>query len=154
MNSRSSSFIERPLTADAEASPARIEAYDHVGIRVSDRHRALSFYQALGFVESAHFPNYEANEMVTAAGVRINLIFNGARRPEARNVLLDEPVKLPGITHPAFIVDDLGALQGWLQRRGIAITEGPLSIGPRRIALFIRDPDGNVLEFDQLISHQ
>ncbi|MBS0614267.1 MAG: hypothetical protein JSS24_13915 [Proteobacteria bacterium] len=23
-------------------------------------------------------------------------------------------------------------------------------IGPRRVALFIRDPDGNVLEFDQL----
>jgi catechol 2,3-dioxygenase-like lactoylglutathione lyase family enzyme len=38
-----------------------------------------------------------------------------------------------------------------LDQQGIAITEGPHPIGPRRIALFIRDPDGNVLEFNQLI---
>ena len=33
-------------------SPARIVAYDHIGIRVSDLSRALDFYQALGFRES------------------------------------------------------------------------------------------------------
>ncbi|SDR86975.1 Catechol 2,3-dioxygenase [Halopseudomonas sabulinigri] len=131
-------------------NPARIQAYDHIGIRVSDKSRAMAFYQALGFVESASFAQFEANEMITAAGVRINLIFNGTRR--ANNVLLDEPVKLPGITHPAFIVDDLQALQAWLAERGVAITEGPHHIGPRRIALFIRDPDGNVLEFNQLVT--
>lgn len=143
----------RLLPGTPQASPARITAYDHIGIRVSDRQRALSFYEALGFRESARFPDYEANEMVTEAGVRINLIFNGARRRGASNVLLDEPIKLPGITHPAFIVDDLAALHAWLQRQGIVVTEGPHPIGPRRVALFIRDPDGNVLEFDQLI-HQ
>lgn len=132
-------------------SPARIMAYDHIGIRVSDKNRAMSFYQALGFVESASFPLFEANEMLSADGVRINLIFNGARLPAAHNVLLDAPVKLPGVTHPAFIVDDLQALQAWLDKRGIAITEGPHHIGPRRVALFIRDPDGNVLEFNQLV---
>ncbi|ENO89728.1 glyoxalase family protein family [Thauera linaloolentis 47Lol = DSM 12138] len=128
-------------------------AYDHVGIRVSDRRRALDFYEALGFAESAHFPGHEANEMLSPDGVRINLIFNAARRSGARNILLDEPVKLPGMTHPAFVVDDLEGLQAWLRRRNIAITEGPHRIGPRRIALFIRDPDGNVLEFNQLIDH-
>lgn len=132
-------------------NPARIVAYDHVGIRVSDRRRALDFYQGLGFVESAAFPEYEANEMLSQDGVRINLIFNGTRRPHASNVLLDEPIKLPGMTHPAFIVDDLEVLQAWLSSQGITITEGPHHIGPRRIALFIRDPDGNVLEFNQLI---
>ena len=133
-------------------NPARILAYDHIGIRVSDLNRAMVFYQALGFVESARFPRYEANEMLSADGVRINLIFNGARVPGAHNVLLDEPIKLPGITHPAFITDDLQALQHWLEQQGIVITEGPHPIGPRRIALFLRDPDGNVLEFNQLIN--
>jgi len=131
-------------------NPARIQAYDHIGIRVSDKSRSMAFYQALGFVESASFPQFEANEMITPDGVRINLIFNGTRR--ARNVLLDEPIKLPGITHPAFIVDDLQALESWLGEQGIVITEGPHHIGPRRIALFIRDPDGNVLEFNQLVN--
>lgn len=145
--------VSPPRAAPAEAphAPVRLVAYDHVGIRVSDRRRALAFYEALGFVERARFPGDEANEMESADGVRINLIFNAARRPGARNALLDEPVKLPGITHPAFVVDDLAALQDWLQRQGIAITEGPRRLGPRRVALFIRDPDGNVLEFDQLI---
>ena len=133
------------------ASPARIVAYDHIGIRVIDRPRAMAFYQALGFVESASFPLFEANEMLSPDGVRINLIFNGARAQDSHNVLLDAPVKRPGMTHPAFIVDDLEALQGWLDQQGIVITEGPHPIGPRRIALFIRDPDGNVLEFNQLI---
>ncbi|WP_339487873.1 VOC family protein [Pseudomonas sp. EL_65y_Pfl2_R95] len=134
------------------ANPARICAYDHIGIRVSDKPRAIAFYQALGFVESATFPLYEANEMLTADGVRINLIFNGARQANAHNVLLDAPLKLPGMTHPAFVVDDLHALESWLNEQGIVITEGPHHIGPRRIALFIRDPDGNVLEFNQLMN--
>ena len=56
------------------SSPARILAYDHIGIRVSDRRRAMAFYQALGFVESASFPLFEANEMLSPDGVRINLI--------------------------------------------------------------------------------
>lgn len=135
-----------------QPNPARILAYDHIGIRVSDKSRAMHFYQALGFVETANFPLFEANEMLSSDGVRINLIFNGTRMPNAHNALLDAPIKLPGMTHPAFIVDDLEALVAWLNEQGISITEGPHHIGPRRIALFIRDPDGNVLEFNQLVN--
>jgi lactoylglutathione lyase len=127
---------------------------DHIGIRVSDRDEALAFYARLGFVQTHDFPEHQANEMQTPAGVRINLIFNGARRPGRKNVLLDEPIKLPGITHPAFLVHDLEALAQWLRTEGITITEGPERIGPRRVALFIRDPDGNVLEFDQLLNEK
>jgi len=133
--------------------PAAIQSFDHVGIRVSDRQQSMAFYQRLGFVETHYFAAYEANEMVANHGlyeVRINLIFNGARQPQASNVLLDEPLKRPGITHPAFVVDDLYAMRAWLVEEGITITEDIHPIGPRRVALFIRDPDGNVLEFNQL----
>lgn len=131
-------------------APIRIIAYDHIGIRVSQRQRALNFYQALGFVETASFAHYEANEMMSTDGVRINLIFNASSHLKAHNALIDAPIKLPGITHPAFIVNDLDALIAWLHKHHIAITEGPKNIGPRRTAIFIRDPDGNVLEFNQL----
>lgn len=130
--------------------PAHATAYEHVGIRVSDPDPARRFYERLGFHEEIRFDDY-ANEMATPAGVRINLIFNGAARAGARNMLQDEPVKWPGITHVAFVVDDLDALVSWLNDAGIAITEGPGPIGPRRVGLFIRDPDGNVLEFNQLL---
>jgi lactoylglutathione lyase len=88
--------------------------------------------------------------MQTLAGVRTNLIFHGARRPAHKNVLLDEPINLPGVTHPAFLVQDLEQLAQWLRSENITITEGPERIRPRRVVLFIRDPDGNVLEFDRL----
>ena len=36
-------------------APIKVLAYDHVGIRVSNKQRALNFYQSLGFVETAYF---------------------------------------------------------------------------------------------------
>jgi lactoylglutathione lyase len=129
----------------------QITQIDHIGIRVSNREISIPFYERLGFKQTAYFLNEQANEMELPSGVRINLIFNGATQPGRHNVLLDDAIKLPGITHPAFIVNDLSALAEWLQQEGIEITEGPLAIGTRRIALFIRDPDGTVLEFDQLL---
>ena len=68
---------------DHTPSPARLLAYDHIGIRVSHQARSLAFYQALGFRESARFERHEANEMVSPDGVRIHLILNGSRRPLA-----------------------------------------------------------------------
>lgn len=131
-----------------------VRAYEHVGIRVTDRKRAVQFYKMLGFRHVLDLPEHEANEMTNDAGVTINLIFNGVPREGSRNILLDEPVKWPGITHPAFIVDDLDDLVALLQREGVRITEGPHMIGVRRRALFVRDPDGNVLEFDELIKEE
>ncbi len=128
-----------------------IYAIDHFGIRVSDRRRSQAFYQRLGFSQIQDLPQFEANEMVNGQGIRINLIYNGARFKQGRNVLLDEPVKYPGFTHPAFVVPDLTAFKGWCEAQGIPITEDIHAIGRRRIALFIRDPDGNVLEFNQLL---
>ena len=130
---------------------AGIKCFDHIGIRVTDRDVARAFYQQLGFVETEYLAIEQANEMETASGVRINLIMNGAKRPQNKNILIDEPIKYSGFTHPAFIVDDIEQLQIWLQTNKIVITEGPRQIVPRRITLFIRDPDGNVLEFNQLV---
>jgi lactoylglutathione lyase len=142
----------RGMTQHPCPATAVAHGIDHIGIRVTDRDEAMAFYRRLGFVQTHDFPEHQANEMETPAGVRINLIFNGARRPGRKNVLLDEPIKLPGITHPAFLVNDIEALAQWLHAQNITITEGPERIGPRRVALFIRDPDGNVLEFDQLLA--
>lgn len=126
-----------------------ISAYDHVGIRVSDRERALEFYRRLGFAPDPEFTTERVAEIVTGDGVRINLIFNGVGQPGARNVLLDDPVKWPGYTHAAFIVDKLDALIDWAAHEGVTVTEGPVDWG-RRLTCFIRDPDGNVLEFNEL----
>ena len=131
--------------------PANILSIDHIGIRITNRDVSRAFYAQFGFVETDYFQADQANEMQTASGVRINLIMNGAKRPQNKNILLDEPIKYPGITHLAFVVNNLSELQSWLQANKIAITQGPVQLSPRRITLFIRDPDGNVLEFNQLV---
>jgi lactoylglutathione lyase len=135
--------------------PSKILSIDHVGIRITDRDISRAFYAQFGFVETDYFQTDQANEMETATGVRINLIMNGAKSVNssgrANNILLDEPIKYAGITHLALVVNNLSELQTWLQANKIAITEGPVQLSPRRITLFIRDPDGNVLEFNQLV---
>lgn len=65
--------------------PQPIRQFDHIGIRVSDRQQAVAFYEQLGFQEMRRFDKYEANEMETPGGVRINLIFNATRLPHNRN---------------------------------------------------------------------
>lgn len=102
-------------------------------------------------MQTDYFQADQANEMETPSGVRINLIMNGAKRENNKNILQDEPIKYPGMTHLAFVVKDLDKLQTWLLANKIPITEGPVQLSPRRITLFIRDPDGNVIEFNQLI---
>lgn len=84
-------------------------------------------------------------------GLRIHLIYNGERASEG-NVLLGAPIKWPGYTHAAFIVDSMNELVAWLGRENIRISEGPVMMGHgRRNVCFIRDPDLNVLEFNEIL---
>jgi len=126
-----------------------VRTFDHVGIRVTDRGRALAFYADLGFSEDPLFTTERVAEIVSPGGVRLNLIFNGEARPDGTNVLLDEPWRWPGYTHAAFTVDRLQDVLDWAAIRGVPITEGPHDWG-RRLTCFVRDPDGNVLEFNEL----
>lgn len=125
-----------------------IHAYDHVGIRVSDREEALAFYGKLGFRVESEDDDGDL-ELINAFDLRINLIPNGVTQAGAHNVLLDNPVKYPGITHPAFVVPDLDIAIREVRKASITITEGPKESARRRY-FFIRDPDGNVLEFNEL----
>jgi lactoylglutathione lyase len=120
-------------------------AYEHVGMRVSDRDRAV----ALGFRVTAAMPEHEALERTDDAGIVLNLIANGVPREGARNALTDESIKMPGVTHAAFVVPDLDKTIDELRAAGISVSGGPIDLGRRRICL-VRDPDGTVIEFDEL----
>ncbi len=128
-----------------------IKAFDHVGIRVTDGARAQRFYRSLGFVLDAEHSTATALEIVNPSGVRLNLIVNGVPTPSGDNVLLDRAEKWPGYTHAAFIVPRLADILDWAVANGVAITEGPVDWG-RRLTCFLRDPDSNVLEFNELKS--
>ncbi|KSV75199.1 hypothetical protein N185_17620 [Sinorhizobium sp. GW3] len=127
---------------------------DHVGIRVTEIERAQDFYEKLGFKvdPKEESPKAKARGLVNEAGLRIHLIYNGLTPPDGGNVLMDVPQKWPGYTHAAFIVDDLDRLVDWFNAQKIKITEGPVVYGEgRRKVCFVRDPDRNVLEFNEIL---
>src|SRR6476661_7499930 len=133
---RMSGFGERARAAKRRQmtrSAIHFQGYDHVGIRVSDARRALDFYARLGFRVDPQFSDEHVAEIVAGDGTRINLIFNGAVR--RNNVLLDEPVKWPGYTHGAFVVESLQAVIEWAAREQVPVTEGPVDWG-RRLTCF------------------
>ncbi len=130
-----------------------IEAVDHVGIRVSDLSTALNFYQLLGFIidKGECYPEYNSTGLINKHGVRLNLIDTAISTNSSQlNILFDEDIKYPGLTHLAFIVSNLQDAIQFFEHQNISITEGPILL-KRRQAIFIRDPDGNVIEFNQLL---
>jgi lactoylglutathione lyase len=124
-----------------------IEAVNHVGIRVGEKSRSVSFYGSVGFafVNDAGFEDGHPVIMRHPSGVVVNLL-GPATAGEDSNVLMDLDEKYPGYTHVALTVSSLEVARRFLTVEGIAIT-GSFSFGEMS-AIFIRDPDRNVIELD------
>ena len=123
-----------------------IEQFDHLGIRVTDKARALAFYAVLGF-ELEHEVDFDAVVILrNSAQVELNLIVNGLDRTGGKNILMDVPEKHPGLTHVAFRVADIRQTIAVLKESDIAIAQGPVTFGDGHVSVFVRDPDRNAIE--------
>jgi lactoylglutathione lyase len=130
-------------------SPIPIRGLAHIGIRVHDLERSVRFYALLGFTKTAGPIGPEPVAILDhESGVEINLILNAASDSEP-NVLMDIAAKHPGITHVALLCPDILAAKARLEAEGIAISGGPIRFGPSAQGIFVRDPDGNVIELHQ-----
>ena len=121
----------------------------HIGIRVHDLARSRAFYEQLGFnfVVGPVGPEPVAI-LAHPSGVEINLILNGSSA-SAPNVLMDIPEKHAGYTHVALAVNNVGEVQAKLEAMGVALSGGPITFPGGATSIFIRDPDRNVIEFNQ-----
>jgi lactoylglutathione lyase len=121
----------------------------HIGIRVHDLARSQSFYELLGFQFVAGPVGPEPVAILAhPSGITINFILNAAEAA-APNVLMDVAEKHPGYTHIALAVRDVGSVQTLLESAGITLTGGPMQFPGGATSIFIRDPDRNVIEFNQ-----
>jgi lactoylglutathione lyase len=121
----------------------------HIGIRVHDMGRSAAFYALLGFRFVAGPMGPEPVAILShPSGVEINLILNAPTDTEA-NVLMDGPDRPAGITHFALLCDDLEVAIEELRAAGLAPSAGPMDLGGQARALFLRDPDRNVVELHQ-----
>ena len=125
-----------------------IRKIDHVGIRVTDKAIAIPFYELLGFklITDIGFEKGHPIIMQHASGIVLNLLGPGTPH-EDRNVLMDIETKYPGYTHMALRVGSLEDAKAFFAENGMELT-GSFSFKDLS-AVFIRDPDGNVIEFDE-----
>jgi lactoylglutathione lyase len=123
-----------------------ITQINHVGLRVRDLDVAKEFYGSLGFRFLAGPVGPEPVAIIEHdSGVNINLILNTSADASSDNVLMDIPQKHTGFTHIALEITDTDSVEAQLESLGIEITERVEFEGAK--FFFIRDPDGNVIEF-------
>ena len=126
-----------------------ITGINHIGLRVSSLERARAFYEQLGFIFiTGPIGPEPVAIMEHPSGVNINFIVNADADSKA-NILMDIPIKHPGYTHFALDVTNIKSVEEALNKLGIAITEGPITLPDGGVMLFIRDQDNNVVEFHQ-----
>jgi len=132
-----------------EVGPILISGLAHIGIRVHDLDRSVRFYELLGFTKPAGPIGPEPVAILDhPSGVEVNLVLNASNASEP-NVLMDVPEKHPGITHYALLCPDIMAAKERLEAAGIPLSGGPVRFGPAAQGIFVRDPDGNVIELHQ-----
>jgi lactoylglutathione lyase len=126
-----------------------ITGINHVGIRVANLENSRKFYEQLGFKFIAGPMGPEPVAIMEhPSGVNINFILN-ADSGVTNNVLMDIPERHPGYTHIALDVNNIKMIEASIEKFGIQITEGPITLPDGGIMFFIRDPDKNVIEFHQ-----
>ena len=124
----------------------QITRINHVGLRIRNLSVAREFYEKLGFefIVGPIGPEPVA-VMEHPTGININFILNASPNATDENVLMDVPEKRTGFTHIALEITDTEAVKRQLDSHDIVITEVVEFEGAH--FFFVRDPDGNVIEF-------
>ena len=123
-----------------------ISRINHVGLRVRDLAITRDFYEKLGFEFLAGPVGPEPVAIMEhPSGVNINFILNASADASTTNLLMDEEKKHTGYTHIALEITNAEAVEHQLKAADIAITE-TVEFGGAYF-FFVRDPDGNVIEF-------
>ena len=126
-----------------------ISGINHVGLRIRDLALSRAFYAVLGFefIVGPIGPEPVA-VMEHPSGVNINFILNASDDASADNILMDVSAKHTGYTHIALEISDRESVTQQLTKAGVSITE-TVELPDGAVFFFIRDPDGNVIEFHQ-----
>ena len=134
------------VTLQAQPRANRVSGYDHVALPMLNTDAMIAFYKKLGFdVREA------ANAVSVYAG-RNMINFHRPARWLDPAFTLRAPAAKPPCGDLCFVWDGTAAeLKAWLDASGARVEEGPVPRPGGRQAQgtssYIRDPDGNLLEF-------
>jgi len=139
-------------TGGAGTAPLAIRSLAHLGIRVRDFARSVTFYRQFGFRVIREDRQERIVVLRHASGLELNLLDSVSGDGSRDNVLMDRPERHPGYTHMALRIADVWQARQQLEQLGIGITEGPVTFGDGSTSIFLRDPDRNVIELAQAAS--
>jgi len=136
------------MAANAQAGQqaGSIRGFDHVALPMKNTEEMIAFYRELGL---------QVAENANAISVYIGSQMINFHRPahwQDKAFTLRAPAALPPCGDLCFVWDDTPeALKAMIDRIGAKTVEGPVERqgGRKRtgISTYIRDPDGNLLEF-------
>jgi catechol 2,3-dioxygenase-like lactoylglutathione lyase family enzyme len=124
----------------------RVSGFDHVAVPMQNTDAMVAFYRRLGF-------QMTENENAVSVYIGTQMInFHRPTRWQDPAFTLRAPAAKPPSGDFCFVWDGTAeALKTWLQNAGVKIEIGPVDrAGGRRktgSSTYIRDPDGNLLEF-------
>lgn len=118
---------------------------------MADLARSQEFYRRSGFELVAQGEDDYVAILKDSSGIEINLIINANDDNDENNILIDISPKYPGYTHVALEISSIDQTVKALEESGIPTSGGPMRFGDG-MALFIRDPDRNVIELRKTIS--
>jgi catechol 2,3-dioxygenase-like lactoylglutathione lyase family enzyme len=144
-------FVQAAATAAAASNltgqqTGSVRGFDHVALPMQNSAAMLAFYRGLGF---------PVTEGARACSVYIGDQMINFHQPAAwqdATFTLRAPAAKPPCGDLCFVWDGTAAaLKAWLDGAGAKIIEGPVARqGGRKngaSSVYIRDPDGNLLEF-------
>jgi catechol 2,3-dioxygenase-like lactoylglutathione lyase family enzyme len=133
-------------SAQGQAQTNRVSGYDHVALPMLNTDAMVAFYRKLGF---------DLRESAAAVSVyagRNMINFHRPTRWQDASFTLRAPAAKPPCGDLCFVWDGTAVqLKAWLDAAGARVEEGPVPRQGGRKAdgssTYIRDPDGNLLEF-------
>jgi len=117
----------------------------HLAYRVYDIDASLAFYQKLGLSESFRLNHDDGSVMLIylhVGGDRFIEIFPNGPEPD--------PNRTHSFAHLCLLTDDLQRTVDTLRDQGVTIEREPTLGLDHNLQAWIRDPDGNAIEFMQL----
>ena len=144
---------EVALPTPSADAPLRLMRADHIAIGVGDLDAMIAWYESkLDYVVERAWTleGVDGFRFATLVGHGFRIEFieggEGARTPDIDDVT--ESLVLSGLQHMAFAVEDVDATLAVLERRGMPVFTAPRTSHDvnRRLA-FVKDPEGNVIEF-------
>ena len=132
--------------ADAQQPVNKVRGFDHVALPMQNTDAMIAFYRGLGF-------DVVQNQVACSVYIGDQMInFHLPATWQRESFTLRAPAAKPPCGDLCFVWDGTpDTLRTWLDKAGAKIIEGPVARqGGRRkpsSSVYIRDPDGNLLEF-------